>query len=213
MSLDSRSFAYYESVSASWVVDSGQYDILIGASCRDIRLERTVTVESERGRGGTDGLIAGDRGAAGTPSAPAPGHRRRTGAPLDEYWRPEERIHAISDTAFEALLGRPIPTPSTARPFHANSTIGDIRRRLVGRYLRKLIRRSFGDALMEGADEVTQVMAERMLDEMPLRTLALFSGGRLSFEVLDGLLLIMNGRFFRGLRTLSRARREHPEMG
>ena len=44
--LDSRSFAYYNVNHNSWVWESGEYDILIGASSKDIRLSTTVTLES-----------------------------------------------------------------------------------------------------------------------------------------------------------------------
>ncbi len=42
MTLDQRSFAYYETVSPGWHIENGAYRILIGASSKDIRLEATV---------------------------------------------------------------------------------------------------------------------------------------------------------------------------
>jgi len=44
--LDSRSFAYYSVNYNSWIWEAGEYDILIGASSKDIRLNTTVTLES-----------------------------------------------------------------------------------------------------------------------------------------------------------------------
>ncbi|MFX0209407.1 MAG: glycoside hydrolase family 3 C-terminal domain-containing protein, partial [Candidatus Hodarchaeota archaeon] len=44
--LDSRTFAYYSINHNSWIWESGEYDILIGASSKDIRLNTTVTLES-----------------------------------------------------------------------------------------------------------------------------------------------------------------------
>lgn len=44
--LDSRAFAYYDVHHKTWVCDSGEYDILIGASSKDIRLSTTVSLES-----------------------------------------------------------------------------------------------------------------------------------------------------------------------
>ncbi|MFX0171196.1 MAG: fibronectin type III-like domain-contianing protein [Candidatus Hodarchaeota archaeon] len=44
--LDSRSFAYYSVKHKSWVWDDGEYEILIGASSRDIRLQTNVILES-----------------------------------------------------------------------------------------------------------------------------------------------------------------------
>lgn len=45
MTLDRRAFAYYNVDLADWHVGSGEFDILIGASSRDIRLEGTVTMQ------------------------------------------------------------------------------------------------------------------------------------------------------------------------
>ncbi|OUM86979.1 MAG: glycosyl hydrolase [Bacillus thermozeamaize] len=45
--LDRRSFAYYEPAIRDWRVESGVFDILVGASSRDIRLRATLYVESD----------------------------------------------------------------------------------------------------------------------------------------------------------------------
>lgn len=42
--LDRRAFAYYDTETKDWIVEYGAYDILIGASSRDIRLSDTVYV-------------------------------------------------------------------------------------------------------------------------------------------------------------------------
>ena len=43
--LGKRSFAYYNTEISNWFVESGNFDIMIGASSRDIRLQDTVWVE------------------------------------------------------------------------------------------------------------------------------------------------------------------------
>ena len=44
--LDKRAFAYYNVQIHDWHVETGEFDILIGKSSRDIVLTKTVTVES-----------------------------------------------------------------------------------------------------------------------------------------------------------------------
>ncbi len=44
--LDKRSFAYYETTMKDWFVNSGEYTIEIGASSRDIKLSKALTVTS-----------------------------------------------------------------------------------------------------------------------------------------------------------------------
>lgn len=46
MTLNKRSFAYYSINISDWLVDTGEYQILVGASSRDIRLETTLEVVS-----------------------------------------------------------------------------------------------------------------------------------------------------------------------
>lgn len=43
--LDRRSFAWYDVESSSWRVDNGEYEINVGSSSRDIRLQQTVNVD------------------------------------------------------------------------------------------------------------------------------------------------------------------------
>jgi beta-glucosidase len=44
--LDFRAFAYWHPGYKQWITESGKFDILVGASSADIRLTRTVTLES-----------------------------------------------------------------------------------------------------------------------------------------------------------------------
>lgn len=46
-SLDKRAFAYYETAISDWFVEYGEFEILIGASSRDIRLSGSVYVNSD----------------------------------------------------------------------------------------------------------------------------------------------------------------------
>lgn len=48
MRLDSHSFGYYETKIGSWYTPSGEYEVLIGASSRDIRLVKTITFHTHR---------------------------------------------------------------------------------------------------------------------------------------------------------------------
>lgn len=46
LTLNKRSFAYYDVERSDWHVDSGEFEILVGASSQDIRLATTVVVHS-----------------------------------------------------------------------------------------------------------------------------------------------------------------------
>ncbi len=44
LTLDARSFAYYDVVNGGWRVDGGEYELLVGASSRDIRLTEKLSL-------------------------------------------------------------------------------------------------------------------------------------------------------------------------
>ncbi|MBQ8295693.1 MAG: glycoside hydrolase family 3 C-terminal domain-containing protein [Clostridia bacterium] len=45
VSLDARAFAYYSMPLKKWYVENGEFEILVGASSRDIRLTETISIE------------------------------------------------------------------------------------------------------------------------------------------------------------------------
>ena len=45
IALDSRAFAYYNTIKKQWYVEDGDFEILIGASSRDIRLKESIRIQ------------------------------------------------------------------------------------------------------------------------------------------------------------------------
>ncbi len=83
---------------------------------------------------------------------------------------------AASDAVFSARLGRPIPVPRPVRPYSRVSTVGEISGNPIGRLVRAAVLRIGGYHSAE--DPTTAKMIKRSVDEMPLRTIALFSAGK-----------------------------------
>lgn len=98
ITLSDRSFALWSTKHNDWVVESGEYEILVGASSRDIRLHGTVTR-----KGITEKLYDEPE--------------------LAPYYTGD--VMALPDAAFEALLGRPIPQRNWDReaPFGFNDCV------------------------------------------------------------------------------------------
>jgi beta-glucosidase len=48
VALSGRDFAYYDDHHKTWVIDSGEYTILVGASSEDIRLRKTLRMDSKQ---------------------------------------------------------------------------------------------------------------------------------------------------------------------
>lgn len=106
---------------------------------------------------------------------------------------------AADDAAFARRLGRPVPTPRPVRPFTRESTVAELEATAVGRVIGKVVRRS---SFPDEGDEVTRLMVERSVAELPLRAAAMFSGGRLTLPRVDAILALANGRPVRAARAL-----------
>lgn len=166
LALDRRSFAFWDTASGDWQVEAGDFELVVGASSRDIRAVATVE-------------IASDFRPAAPPEA------------LAAYAAPGR--DGFDDTAFEGLLGRPIPPPVAVRPFTRNSIFDEVGSTRLGAGLKRLAlqvaRAQMGEEIVEtGLSE----MLERAVGEAPLRSMALLSQGRISFEALDRLLALLN---------------------
>lgn len=177
--LKKRDFAYYNTGLADWHVESGRYEIRLGASSRDIRLSQTVAVKS-------------------TQPAALPDMRKSAPA----YYHISQGIN-IPDDQFEALLVRSIPPRVRIRGgLHTlNSTITDIQDRWLGRQVLNRIRKQSANLVKD--DPEMQLMLERIIMDMPLRMIAMMSAGSaggMTTAQVEGLVEMLNGRYWRGLR-------------
>jgi beta-glucosidase len=192
--LHRRAFAYFDAKcdalhrkgrgsQGEWRVETGTFEILIGASSTDIRARATVWVD------------AAELGVTTEPVALSAYHRlgATPGAPL-----------VVDEGTFAALYGRPLPPtrrPANA-PFDLNSTLSEVRRTFIGRRLYSSVLQNMQKVAPADIDPTLSRMMAAVVADMPLRQLVAFSRGRLSFALMEGLLSMMNGRIGRGLRQL-----------
>jgi beta-glucosidase len=140
--LGERAFAFWDVERGAWSVEPGPYEVLIGASSRDLRGRTTLTVAGEP-----------------FPVRDEPAAYRQPTRPLD-----------VDDDAYAALLGRPLPpNPGYPPPFTRNTPFEAVADTPVGRLLleqyERELRASFSD------DPANQPLIRAMLTEAPLRTL------------------------------------------
>ncbi len=97
------------------------------------------------------------------------------------------------------------PEKESNRPFTLNSPLSDVRRTLPGWFLYRLVvretARSFGSTSGR-KDKASEEMLKKSVDQMPLRLIVLFGGGRFSFRRMNALIDILNGRILRGMFRL-----------
>jgi len=180
--LDKRAFAYYDTDIKDWHVESGKFEVLVGASSRDIRLSDSVEVLSSQPSGHNENLEAYANPLKGT---------------------------AFSQKEFEKLLGKETPQNLGQKKgmYDINTPIGDMTDSFIARQLYKFLNKQMGE-LVEGLEGTpTAVLMEAMGREIPLRSMLMMDEGPLNREMLDALLIIINGKLFKGLGALIRAAR------
>jgi beta-glucosidase len=178
--LSRRDFAYYNTEIKDWHVESGDYEVRIGASSRDIRLKSMAHVES-------------------TVSATLPDLRQVTPG----YYDLTNGIK-VPDNEFEKMIGRSIPQRERKKgePHTANSTMSDIKDNFIGRLLLSIMHKQTSKLLKDSPE--LQPMIDKMFPDMPLRFLAMSGGGSISADQIDGLAEIMSGHLSRGLKMMQK---------
>lgn len=170
--LDFRAFAFWDKEMNDWVVESDDFEIMVGASVADIRLSKTLTLRTER-------AIAEPNSA------------------LAAYYEPNQLN--FDDAAFTALLGHDIPEPISVKPFQMNSTLSEISSNWLGARLHRSALNQAEKMLGETAGESERAMTKAMLSGMPLRGLIMLSGGKMSEALVSRLIHAMNNRWLKVL--------------
>ncbi len=178
--LDRRAFAHFSTAINDWQVESGIYRVLVGTSSRQIHLESEVRVDSTQA------------------DFPIPERDR-----LPNYvdFPADARI---SQADFTALLGRPVPSNTIVKGEKAtiNTPIADMQHSFIGRQLKKFIQKQMDTMLGDDTDSPTAQMIQAIMAEAPLRTLVMLGGDRFNRKLAEGLLMMINGKFLRGLALI-----------
>lgn len=188
VALDDRAFQYYHTGKNAWVEEGGAYQISVGASCRDIRL----ACGTERAGNGTPLPFAAQA--------------------LSTYFSAD--VQRVGAEEFEALLGRKLPPSQwdTEAPLGYNDTLGQGQyKKGFAHFLYNVIRFARRLCLIAGQRVAANNVMFAM--SMPYRHLARMTGGIIDMPMLDGILVMANGRFWKGLGVTWRAWRAKRKAG
>lgn len=177
---DEYTFRFFNVKTNAWEIEPGTYDIYVGSSSRDIHLKGSFLVDKK------------------AVDLPYDIHTMPTYMKLD--------IHHIPDDEFEKLIERPIPNPHFVfykkNRMHVdyNTTVQQLRysKGWFGRFFAWAIR--FGYRFMKfiGQRKNANIM-QMALYHNPMRNMSRLTGGQISWGQLDGMIMMFNGKFFKGL--------------
>ncbi len=183
--LDSRAFSYFDVGTRQWQVDTGDYELRVRASSRDIRLSQIIHVQS-KDQPSAAAKIAGPR------------------------FHTDQRRLTEDDEVFEGMLNHPIPPPESTTPYHMNSTLSEVAGSRLGRAFKNFAMRQYLKQLGKMNDPTLELMFEEMAKSMPLRSLSLLSGPGnkgVSPDQVEAMIDLFNGNYWRGLRKYLSARK------
>jgi len=172
--LDDKAFRYFNIFYDRWEVETADYEISVASSVRDVRLTAVISVE-------------------GTQSASPYGS-------LPSY--ESGKIQNVSDGEFAALLGHTIPSGKWSGRLERNDALCQMYYAKSGpaRLVYRVMTRIKEKAEAKGKPDLNILF----LYNMPFRAICKMSGDLVSSKMVDDILLIVNGHFWRGTGSLIR---------
>ena len=170
--LDDKAFRYFNVKTNRWEVETADYEISVGASVADIRLTSEI-------------------------------HVTGTNAPIPYEVMPSYesgKIMSVSDEEFRNLLGRDIPDGSWSGELTRNDAICQLyyAKTGVARLAYKVLTHLKNKSEAKGTPDLNILF----IYNMPFRAMGKMSGGMVSEKMVDDILLLVNGHFWRGLGRL-----------
>lgn len=171
---DSYTFRYFNVKTNQFETEGGSYEVLIGASVADIRLSGQVQIT------GTDAVSPYES------------------AVLPDYYKGS--VKNIPDAEFEELLGHKIPDGYWSGILDMNDAICQMyyAKSGIARFVYKIMTNMLKKAEAKGTPDLNLLF----IYNMPFRGIAKMTGGMVSMEMAEGILMAVNGHFFRGLGKL-----------
>ena len=171
---DDKTFRYWNCRTNKWETEGGNYLIMVGACVADIRLSGRLE------RKGTTGELPYDR------------------EQLPSYY--SGLIQQVGEREFETLLGHPVPDGKWNGELGINDAICQMyyaKSRLARLAYRCLTKRK-----KKSEDKGKPDLNILFIYNMPFRGIAKMTGGMVSMEMVNGIVDMVNGHFFTGLKVV-----------
>lgn len=168
---DDKAFRYWNTKTNQWEIEAGIYQIMVGASVMDIRLT---------------------------------GQMEKEGTTEEVPYIPEQMpsyfsgiIQNVPDMEFEQLLGYPIPYGKWTGELGMNDAVCQMyyAKSALARWIYRVLTKKKLKNEAEGKPDLNLLFQYNI----PFRAIAKMTGGMVSADMVDGIVLIVNGQFFRGM--------------
>jgi len=170
--LDDKAFRYYNIKTEGWETESALYRLSVAASAGDIRLSTEFRVE------GSNVVL---------PYGSLPSYE-------------SGNIKAVSEEEFSELLGRPVPDGKWTGELDRNDAVCQLYYAKTG--IARLAYRILTNLKTKAEAKGKPDLNIMFIYNMPFRAIGKMSGGMVSDKMVDDIVLLVNGHFWRGLGRL-----------
>lgn len=171
---DDKTFRYWNVRTNRWEIETGTYQIFVGACVADIRLRGEITLE------GTGAVLPYE------------------GKELPSYRN--GLIQNVGKEEYELLLGHPVPFGKWSGELGLNDAVCQMYYAKSG--LARLIYKILTDKKVKNEKNGTPDLNLLFQYNIPFRAIAKMTGGMVSMDMVQGVLLVVNGHFFRGMKAV-----------
>ncbi|MCR5417072.1 MAG: fibronectin type III-like domain-contianing protein, partial [Pseudobutyrivibrio sp.] len=167
---DDKTFRYFSTVSNKWEIEGGEYQIYVGANVADTALTGAITKE---------GTI--------------------TELPYDIDKLPSYKsgqVRNVHYEEFEKLYAKVLPEEKVG-PLEINDALCQMKDAKSGicRLVYKVLKNNLDKSYEKGVPDLNTMF----IYNMPFRAISKMSGGMVSRDMVESIVTIANGHFFRGL--------------
>lgn len=171
---DDKTFRYWNVKTNQWETEGGMYRIMVGASVADIRLETETEVEGS--------------------SVDIPYNKED----LPSYYF--GLIQQVEDKEFEKLLGHSIPDGKWSGKLGINDAICQMYYAKSG--LARMLYNVLTSVKKKSEAKGRPNLNILFIYNMPFRGISKMTGGMVSMEMVEGMVTVVNGEFFKGMRKI-----------
>lgn len=177
--LNKDSFAYYNTEDKKKSVLSGEYEILVGSSSRDIKLKEKIKIKSE--------------------------DKNTKVKYLDKYI--DADVTNITDSEFETLFEDKLPLVTKSKKFDMNSTIEEAKNTLVGGivYNYQVNYRMKNFLKNQDTNKAIRIMMQM---QKPFRNFCKKKKSKQNYEMVKGFVELLNYNFIEGIKLSIKGRKK-----
>jgi len=184
--IDERAFQYFNVKTNQWETEVGTHKLLVSTNAADVKLESEVAIEASTSEQPYDESMMSNYATAS--------------------------VQNITDGEFKALLGTDIPRSKwdPTKPLDVNDTISQLyyAKSFVARLVYKIINGKKVKSEKTGKPDLDILY----IYNMPFRGMSKMLNGMVNREMVDAMMIIINGKFWRGLGKLIGAYRRNRKV-